>query len=149
MSQYGNQQYGQGPQNPVQDDPSASGYGNEQQDPSQGGYGGQEDPSQRGYGGQEDPSQRGYEGQEGQNTRQNGYGQGQNWQEQEGEDQISQNRSQQMQRPKGPGAMSNKQQRANNGAMTKPRAEVNPRHAHYDQSHHNAVHHAGRIASKC
>ena len=102
-----------------QDDPSAGQYGTEQQDPSQGGYGGQEDP----------------------NSQQDGY---ENGQEQDG-----QQSNRQMQKPRGRGAMLNKQPNGAEGAMTEGHAEIDPRHAHYDPSHYNALHHVGKVASKC
>ena len=156
MSQYGSQQYGQGQS---QQDPSAAGangYG----DQSQGGYGGQDqgqDPSQGGYGqdqSQQDPSA-GY-GQQDANqaggdpdSQQNGYGQqdanqagGDPDSQQNGYGGQDQSQQSQGQMKGGAGAVAKKQQ---GGAVQK---RQNPKHAHYSESHHNALHHAGQVASE-
>ncbi len=140
MSQYGSQQYGQG-----QQDPSAGGYAKQEQDPSAGGYAGQEDPNQEdpaagGYA-QQDHSQLGgdpsADGQQNFNSQENGYGQGH----------AQQDSSQQGQMSNGFNAVAKHRQDAN-GTMTQARPGVSPKHAHYTPEHHNALHHAGQVASK-
>lgn len=48
----------------------------------------------------------------------------------------------------GYGALATKQYDGASGAMTQEYPGVDPKHAYYDPSHHNTLHHAGKASSK-